>query len=40
MRTEHQEHGANAQRLRQEAETARTELLSIHEQMVQLALPE
>lgn len=37
MRTENQEHSTNAQRLRQEAETARTELLSIHEQMVQLS---
>lgn len=37
MRAENQEHSTNAQRLRQEAETARTELLSIHEQMVQLS---
>jgi hypothetical protein len=37
MRTENQEHNAEAQRLRQEAEMARTELLSIHEQMVQLS---
>jgi hypothetical protein len=37
MRTENQEHNAHAQRLRQEAETARIELLSIHEQMVQLS---
>jgi hypothetical protein len=37
MRTENQEHNAEAQRLRQEAEMARTELLSIHEQMVRLS---
>lgn len=37
MRTENQEHNSHAQRLRQEAETARIELLSIHEQMVQLS---
>jgi len=37
MRTENQEHNAHAQRLRREAETARIELLSIHEQLVQLS---
>jgi hypothetical protein len=37
MRTENHEHNAHAQRLRGEGETARTELLSIHEQMVQLS---
>ena len=36
MRTEHQEHHAQAQRLRQEAENARAELINIDQQLMQI----